>query len=113
MCLIGDEQLGRKEGITPTLLSRYQSVSKNTISALLRGLEEQGFIQRALDPVDHRIFRIQLTPAGRQFVQTTSPDRMMYLNQLVSGLKVDERGSSLLCWKEYCSMLAASSASKE
>jgi DNA-binding MarR family transcriptional regulator len=114
MCLIGEEQRGSQDGITPTLLSRYQSVSKNTISALLRGLEEQGFIQRALDPIDHRIFRIQLTSAGREFVKATSPNRMIYLNQLVSGLTVEERSQLIaLLEKLYCSMLQASSASKE
>ena len=114
MCLIGEEQLGKKDGITPTILSRYQSVSKNTISALLRGLEEQGFIQRALDPIDHRIFRIQLTPAGREFVKTTSPNRMVYLNQLVSGLTADECNQLIaLLEKLYCSMLSASGTSKE
>jgi DNA-binding MarR family transcriptional regulator len=114
MCLIGEEQLGKKEGITPTNLSRYQNVSKNTISALLRGLEEQGFIQRNLDPLDHRIFRIQLTTAGREFVKTTSPSRMVYLNQLVSGLTVEERDQLIsLLEKLYCSMVMTSSVSKE
>jgi DNA-binding MarR family transcriptional regulator len=114
MCLIGEEQLGRKDGITPTLLSRNQSVSKNTISSLLRGLEEQGYIQRALDPIDHRIFRIQLTQAGREFVKTTSPNRMIYLNQLVSGLTDEERNQLIgLLEKLYCSMLKTSDASKE
>ncbi|MDR3576813.1 MAG: winged helix DNA-binding protein [Anaerolineaceae bacterium] len=114
LCLIGEEQRGKKDGITPTLLSRYQSVSKNTISSLLRGLEDQGYIQRALDPVDHRIFRIQLTPAGREFVKTTSPKRMIYLNQLVSGLTDEEHDQLItLLEKLYCSMLKTSNASKE
>src|SRR5512141_432917 len=59
MRLYGEEKQGNSLGITPTSLSRSQRVSKNTISALLRGLEEQGLIQRQLDSADRRIFRIQ------------------------------------------------------
>src|SRR5690348_9551059 len=40
--LMAEEEYGSDAlGISPTHLSRCQQVSKNTISALLRGLEEQ------------------------------------------------------------------------
>src|SRR5512133_3343622 len=74
--LLAVEQHGNCTGVTPASLSRFQSVNKNTISALLRGLEEQGLIQRDLDPVDRRIFRIQLTPEGRRVVKTEAPKRV-------------------------------------
>ena len=64
MRLYGEEKQGNTQGITPTSLSHSHRVSKNTISALLRGLEEQGLIRRELDSTDRRIFRIQLTQAG-------------------------------------------------
>ena len=91
MRLLVDEVHGHAEGVTPTSLSHLQSVSKNTISALLRGLEEQGLIRRTLDPQDLRIFRIQLTNAGRELVQSTAPLRMRTVNELASGLAADER----------------------
>lgn len=89
--LFAEEQMGKAEGLTPTVLSRSQRVSKNTISALLRGLEDQGLIQRVLDPKDLRVFRIQLTPAGRKLVMDTAPQRIEGLNQLLSGLNPEER----------------------
>lgn len=95
MYLLGDEVMGRKDGVTPTVLSRNQRVSKNTISALLRGLEEQGLIQRNLDPLDYRIFRIQLTQAGRDMVMSTAPKRIQALNDLASGLDATERDQLL------------------
>jgi DNA-binding MarR family transcriptional regulator len=91
LSLLIQEQFGYTEGITPTVLSHAQRVSKNTISALLRGLEEQGLIQRNLDPKDLRIFRIQLTQAGRELLLNTAPKRLERLNQLVSGLSPQER----------------------
>jgi DNA-binding MarR family transcriptional regulator len=66
-------------------------VSKNTISALLRGLEEQGLIQRTLDPQDRRLFRIRLSDYGRQVVQKEAPQRIRYLNKLASGISPEEQ----------------------
>jgi DNA-binding MarR family transcriptional regulator len=89
--LLGQEHGGNTAGPTPTDLSNTQRVSKNTISALLRGLEEQGLIQRTLDPADYRVFRIQLTQAGREMIYATGPKRLKRLNQMASGLTREER----------------------
>ena len=86
-----EEELGNSAGLNPTVLSRSQHVSKNTISALLRGLEAQGLIQRAVDAADLRAFRIQLTQAGRDYLRNTTPRRLEGLNQLLSGLAPQEQ----------------------
>jgi DNA-binding MarR family transcriptional regulator len=113
MRLMAEEMRGNPQGVTPTSLSRFQSVSKNTISALLRGLEEQGFIRRALDPADYRIFRIQLTEAGRELVQSMASQRIGHLNQMVSGLSAAEREQLVaLLAKLYRSVLDRSNTSK-
>lgn len=84
--LMAEERRSDGQGASPTHLSRGQNVSKNTISALLRGLEEQGLIERALDAQDKRVFRIRLTAAGRELIQDTAPENIRYFNHLVSGL---------------------------
>lgn len=89
--LLIEEQFGNQEGINPTSLSHFQRVSKNTISALLRGLEEQGLIRRNLDRQDLRAFRIQITDAGREMVMKTAPRRIESLNRLLSALTPEER----------------------
>jgi len=91
--LFFEEEMGNTDGLTPSFLSHSQRVSKNTISALLRGLEEQGFINRIMDASDLRIFRIQLTPAGREMIMRSAPGRIESLNQLYSVLSHDERAS--------------------
>ena len=111
--LMAEEQRGNQAGITPTSLSHYQSVSKNTISALLRGLEEQGLIQRALDAEDYRVRRIQLTDAGRELVKTTAPKRMRHLNEMVSGLSGPECEQLIaLLAKLFRSLMATSNISR-
>lgn len=88
--LMIEEQMGNLDGLTPTDLSRWHRVSKNTISALLRGLEEQGLIERVLDPKDLRVFHIRLTQAGRELVLSTGPRGIERLNELLSGLAPEE-----------------------
>jgi DNA-binding MarR family transcriptional regulator len=91
MRLRTDERHGNAIGLTPTNLSRMRHVSKNTISSLIRGLEEQGLVERLLDPADHRLFLIKLTPKGRDFIDMTVPEHIAYLNKLASGLSKEER----------------------
>jgi DNA-binding MarR family transcriptional regulator len=91
MRLHGEERHGNLTGCTPTHLSRCQNVSKNTISALLRGLEEQGLIERRSDPEDLRGFRIRLTEAGRRLVANSAPLHLRRMNELVAGLSPDEQ----------------------
>ncbi len=89
--LMAEERAGKGDGLTPTGLSHFQNVSKNTISSLLRGLEDQGLIERAIDPDDKRLFRIQLSVRGRSLMAEAAPQRIRYLNCLVSGLTVEEK----------------------
>jgi DNA-binding MarR family transcriptional regulator len=91
LLLLVQERRHGPQGLTPTVLSRFQGVSKNTISSLLRGLEEQGYIQRTLDPGDYRVFRIRLTDKGREVVEAQTPGRLEHLNRLASRLSAEER----------------------
>jgi DNA-binding MarR family transcriptional regulator len=98
--------------MSPTYLSRCQSVSKNTISSLIGGLEEQGLVERELDRTDKRVFRIHLTDAGRQAVEETAPEHVAYLNALAGGLSGDERVQLVrLLEKLHGSLLKSDSAS--
>lgn len=101
-----EEKRGSRGGITPTTLSHSRFVSKNTISSLVRGLEEQGLVERLLDPTDHRLFRIKLTPSGRELIDNSLPEHVSYLNKLASGLTLEERKQlGDLLEKFYCSMI--------
>lgn len=89
--LLVAEKSGNMDGINPTALSRYQNVKKNTISSLLRGLEESGYVERNLDPKDKRVFLIRITEAGRKMMQTVGPQRLNMMNDLASDLTDEEK----------------------
>jgi DNA-binding MarR family transcriptional regulator len=89
--MFAEEQRGHAGGMSPTHMSRCQNVSKNTISSLVGGLEEQGLVERELDRDDKRVFRIRLTEEARRLVRETAPEHIAYLNALSSGLTADER----------------------
>jgi len=84
------EEMGRP-GVSPTELAQARNVSKNTVSTLLRSLEEQELISRTIAPHDRRSFIIQLTDKGRALVQERSPQHLSYLNELAGDLSPEER----------------------
>jgi DNA-binding MarR family transcriptional regulator len=103
--LYAAEQSG-EASVSPTRLSHVQNVSKNTISALLRSLEEDGLIERELDPEDRRQFRIRLSTAGRALIRRTTPHHVRYLNALVADLDPEEIGQlQILLEKLYASLV--------
>lgn len=95
MRLMAAEESGNHEGINPTRISHFQNVKKNTITSLLRGLEEQGLVERTYDPVDRRKVRIRISAAGRQLIESTTPDRLEFFNRLSSGLTDGEKDALL------------------
>ena len=89
--LIVAEEKGMTQGISPTQLSHFQHVKKNTISSLLRGLEENGLIERHPDPNDKRGYLIKITQTGKDMIKRTGPYRLKLMNDLASGLTQDEK----------------------
>ncbi|CAN5873987.1 hypothetical protein BH10CHL1_BH10CHL1_44150 [soil metagenome] len=105
MRLLVEERAGGSY-VYPTELSKSQAVSKNTISAHLRALEEQGLIIRELDPQDRRQFRIHLSEAGRTLIQNGTPKFMTYLNKLTADLTGPEvEQLQALLWKLHGSLI--------
>ena len=63
-------QENRDSGLAPSQLSEFMSLSRNTISSLLEGLEQRQYVSRELDRQDKRRFVIRITPEGLQVAQT-------------------------------------------
>jgi len=89
MRLSVDEELHNR-GLTPTMLSHMQRVSKNTISSHIAGLEDQGLIRRVSDPHDRRIYRLFITDAGREFVKKSAPSRIGSVTTLFKDFSDEE-----------------------
>ena len=103
--LLMAEQSGEST-LTPTELARSQRLSKNTISAHLRHLEEQGLIEREIDPDDLRTFRIQLSEEGRRLMNESLPVHIRFLNRLSDSLTAEEiEQTEILLGKLHDSLL--------
>ena len=85
-----EEKRGNCE-VNPSQLATMHNVSKNTISSLLRSLDEQGLIIQVLDNEDRRKFKVGLSDAGRKQVDASMPRHMEYLQHLTSDLTDEER----------------------
>jgi DNA-binding MarR family transcriptional regulator len=93
--LLVSERAGQPPKVSPTMLSHFHNVSRNTISALLSGLEEQGLIERAVDPEDRRRFHIKLTGAGREIALEQAPAAAEHVARLVECLTPEEQKTLL------------------
>ncbi len=90
-----NDRLGVDEGLLPSELSRWLCVSRNTVSALLNGLEEQGLITRQPHPTDRRRVQIHITEAGREQVRQYAPPMGAFLDGLFDALTPAERDTLL------------------
>jgi DNA-binding MarR family transcriptional regulator len=82
---------GNAEGVNPTTLGHFQDVKKNTISALLKGLEEAGLVDRSPHPTDRRASLVRISAEGRKLVRSTAPLRFRFMNEITSGLSSEEQ----------------------
>lgn len=102
-----DNRLGRETGLLPSELSDHLGVSRNTVSALLNGLEEQGLIERHLHPTDRRQLLIRITPAGEALVHERAPEFAAFVSGLLSALSVEERETLSILLAKLLNSLAA------
>ncbi len=101
-----EEQAGISS-ISPTHLSRAHGLSKNTISAHLRALEDSEMIERELDANDLRQFKIRLTDSARQLISNSTPGHLRFLNELADALTPAETDEFLrLLHKLHRSLVA-------
>lgn len=91
MHLFFAEQMGDRGELNPSEISDRQGVSRNTISALIRNLEDTGMVERHLDPLDRRRFNISLTEDGRSLVTHYARQHLATIGDCFTGLTADEQ----------------------
>ncbi|KAA3660595.1 MAG: MarR family transcriptional regulator [Chloroflexi bacterium] len=77
--------------LNPSEISDHLGVSRNTISSLIRSLEDKDLIQRKLDTNDRRKFKISLTSAGTDLVTRYAGHHMHNVSHCFTVLNEDER----------------------
>lgn len=91
MYLFFAEQMGEGQNLNPSEISERHGVSRNTVSALIRTLEEDGLVARELDPDDRRKFNIGLTETGRELVREHARKHFQTIARCFSALTAEEQ----------------------
>ncbi len=71
-------------------LATSMGVSMPAMSRAVEGLFERGFVAREEDPLDRRMKRVRLTPAGRTVPKAFNEARLSVLEELMSSLDDEE-----------------------
>jgi DNA-binding MarR family transcriptional regulator len=85
------QNMSERGELNPSEISERQGVSRNTISSLIRSLENDGLIDRRLDKEDRRKFNISLTEKGEAIVSQYSRAHFERVSQCFSGLTEAEQ----------------------
>lgn len=85
------EQVGGQEQLNPSEISDRQGVSRNTMSASIRSLEEASLVTRTLDERDRRRFNISLTETGRSLVHHYLNDHLDSIERCFTALTAAEQ----------------------
>lgn len=93
--LVVAQDPAKHTGVSPSELSQFLRVSRNTVSSLLNGLEEQGMIEREMHPTDRRQFVIRITPIGEAAVLQRAPEFAEFINSLFDVLTPEEQTALL------------------
>lgn len=106
------EHHGNKDGLSPSRLSEFQHISKNTVSSLLDSLEKQGLVERTLNRADKRKFNIRITRAGRDLMRKTLPAHSANLTRAFAGLNIEEQNDLLKLLRKLRQSLALQAMDK-
>ena len=80
----------REGPVTLGELAALESVQPPTMTRIVAGLEEQGLVQREVDPADRRISRVRMTPQARKLLERNRSRKTAYLASRMRGLNVEE-----------------------
>ena len=77
--------------ITLGELAKAEQVRPPTISRLVRALETDGLVRRAVDPIDRRIQRVEATAAGARLLRQGRARRVAVIAESLRALSTSER----------------------
>jgi DNA-binding MarR family transcriptional regulator len=83
--------LGSAEGgLSQRELGDVLVVDRSNVTGLVDRMEKAGWVRRADDPEDRRVYRVLLTPAGRKVWRAISPLYEQVVVQVTGGLTEKE-----------------------
>ncbi len=75
-------------GLSQRELSDHLIVDRSNVTGLVDRIEKLGWVRRADDPADRRIYRVQLTAAGRALWEKVMPQYLAVVGQVTRGITV-------------------------
>jgi len=93
MGLLVSAELDGRDELNPSEISVKLGISRNTVSTLIRELEQEGLIERHLDHSDRRRFNIRLTPAGQTLVRKNASQHYHVIAGCFDALSSEEQES--------------------
>ncbi len=91
MHLAKQEHIDPGAGVQPSELSEMQEISRNTVSALINGLEAEGLVTRELHGSDRRRWVIRLTPQGRAVLKDQMINHLRFVGHCFDVFDSQER----------------------
>jgi DNA-binding MarR family transcriptional regulator len=82
---------GQGHRLTLNELGRRMKVSRTNITNLIDGLERDGLVQRAINPVDRRLVDAQLTAKGIEVASAALPRVADVMESFTANLTAEER----------------------
>ena len=76
--------------LTPSELADFERIKRPTATRILRGLEEEGLVQRTPDPKDGRSALISITGDGRERLRRVRQRKNAYLARRMRELGPDD-----------------------
>ena len=86
---------GEWEGLSQRELGDVLVVDRSNVTGLVDRMEKAGWVRRADDPADRRIYRVKLTPVGRALWEKISPAYEAVVMQVVAGLNAGQAETTL------------------
>ncbi len=85
MCVLMPRPYGMSD------LGAVLGLAKSSLTGLVDRTAQRGFLRRVPDPDDARAVRIELTPAGRELVESFYDETCRRVEELPGGLDASER----------------------
>lgn len=82
--------LRREPGLSQQALASRCFTAKSHVSALLSEMEARGWVRREPDPVDGRVKRLVLAPAGARMAERTAAVQAEVVALMTSGVAPEE-----------------------
>jgi len=82
-------------GLSQRELGDILVVDRSNVTGLIDRMEKCSWVRRADDPVDRRIYRVELTPKGRKLWARIAPRYLKVVHHVTAGVNAEQIQSTL------------------